>query len=48
MENEEVKRENNYELGSFQFLRSGWWVLHVIAIVAVFYLGYLFGGMLFR
>lgn len=48
MENDEVKHDSNYELGSFHFLRSGWWLLHVIAIAAVFYLGYLFGGSLFR
>jgi hypothetical protein len=29
---------------SFRFLRIGWWVVHIIAISAVFFLGYYFGG----
>lgn len=48
MEESDVKHDDRYELGSFSFLKSGWWLLHAIAIVAVFYLGYLFGGSLFR
>jgi hypothetical protein len=49
LENDEVKtRNNDMELGTFEFLKTGWWVLHVIAILGVFYLGYLFGGSIFR
>jgi len=29
-------------LGTYAYLRTGWWVLHVVAIAAVFYLGHLF------
>lgn len=48
MEENEVKQEGRYELGSFSFLKTGWWVFHIIAIVAVFYLGYMFGAPIFR
>jgi len=47
-ENNEVKTANDYDLGTFRFLRVGWWVWHVVAIGIVFYLGYLYGGSLFR
>lgn len=33
------------ELGTWGFLRTGWWVLHVVAILVVAYLGYWFGRM---
>lgn len=45
---ENIKENNNIELGTFSFLQIGWWVLHIIAIVAVFYLGHLFGSAVFR
>lgn len=48
MENhDEVRTDNDYDLGTFRFLKSGWWIWHVIAIVGVFYLGWLFGGSIF-
>lgn len=47
MEDTEMKTENGYDLGTFNFLKTGWWVWHVIAIGAVFYIGYLFGGNVF-
>ncbi len=28
------------ELGTWGFLRSGWWILHIVAIIVVAYLGY--------
>lgn len=28
---------------TFHFLGLGWWVVHIVAIVAVFYIGYIFG-----
>jgi hypothetical protein len=28
------------DLGTWGFLRSGWWVLHVVGIIVVAYLGY--------
>lgn len=43
-----TETDNAIELGSFSFLKSGWWILHIVAIVAVFYLGWAFGGALFR
>ncbi|MGI6469143.1 MAG: hypothetical protein GXZ09_06840 [Syntrophomonadaceae bacterium] len=45
---QETKEAKDIELGSFAFLRSGWWVLHIVAIAAVFYLGWMFGGSIFR
>lgn len=33
--------------GTFSFLQAGWWVLHVIAIAGIFYLGYLYGHRVF-
>lgn len=43
-----IRDEQNYDLGTWGFLKLGWWVLHVVALVAVFYLGYLYGDMIFR
>lgn len=37
-EKNETKTEG-YDLGTFNFLKAGWWVWHVIAIVGIFYLG---------
>jgi hypothetical protein len=31
----------------FRFLRIGWWVVHIIGISLVFYLGSKFGGAIF-
>lgn len=42
-----VRHEDGYDLGTFNFLQAGWWILHVIAIAGVFYLGYLFGDAIF-
>ncbi len=38
---------NRYNLGTWGFLQAGWWILHIAAIVLIFYLGYLFGPALF-
>ncbi len=43
----DIKSAENYDLGTFEFLKAGWWILHVIAIAAVFYLGWLWGGRIF-
>jgi hypothetical protein len=32
----------------FRFLRIGWWIVHIIGISLVFYLGHKFGGAIFR
>ncbi|MGE5405160.1 MAG: hypothetical protein ACM3PP_09475 [Candidatus Saccharibacteria bacterium] len=44
----EIRETKTIELGTFSFLQLGWWVLHIIAIVLVFYLGHLFGNVIFR
>jgi hypothetical protein len=41
-------RKDGYDLGTWSFLKTGWWILHVIAIVGFFYLGYLYGASVFR
>lgn len=28
---------------AFRFMRIGWWIVHIVGIAAVFYLGTLFG-----
>lgn len=28
---------------SFRFLRIGWWIVHIIGISVVFYIGYMVG-----
>lgn len=38
MADDEVKK--NVELGTWGAFRTGWWVLHVIAILLVGYIGY--------
>ena len=47
MADNEVQTRDTYELGTFEFLKAGWWVWHVVAIGGIFYLGYLFGGSVF-
>lgn len=46
-EENQLKTEDGYELGTFHFLKAGWWIWHIIAIVGVFWLGYLYGGSVF-
>lgn len=29
---------------TFHFLNAGWWVVHLIAVLVVAYIGYLIGG----
>ncbi|SHG79953.1 hypothetical protein SAMN02745221_00990 [Thermosyntropha lipolytica DSM 11003] len=41
------KTETGYDLGTFNFLRAGWWIWHIIAILGIFYLGWVFGGAIF-
>ncbi len=43
----QMATQEGYDLGTFQFLKAGWWVWHIIAIAGVFYLGYIFGGSIF-
>jgi hypothetical protein len=44
---EEHRSDAPVELGTWSFLRAGWWVLHVIAIVGIFWLGSLYGHRIF-
>jgi hypothetical protein len=46
-EHNEVQTRDGYDLGTWAFLRTGWWILHIIAIVGLFYLGYLYGARVF-
>lgn len=46
-ENRDIKTKDDYDLGTFSFLKVGWWVLHLIAIAIVFYLGYAYGAKIF-
>jgi hypothetical protein len=43
----ELKSGEDNDLGTFHFLRAGWWIWHVIAIAGIFYLGWLWGGRVF-
>ena len=47
MKDHDIKTDKGYDLGTLNFLQAGWWILHVIAIVGIFYLGYLYGGSVF-
>lgn len=38
----------NYDLGTWGFLKAGWWVLHVIAIALFIYIGYYWGTVATR
>ena len=37
-----------YELGTWGFLRAGWWALHVIGIVLFMYIGYYWAASMSR
>jgi len=43
----ELKSEENLDLGTFRFLKAGWWIWHIIAVAVIFYLGWLWGGRVF-
>lgn len=47
MANNELRTEDGYDIGTFHFLKTGWWIFHIVVIAATFYLGYLFGGNVF-
>ena len=36
--------DNDRHLGTWAFLRPGWWIVHVAAIVLIFWLGMWMGG----
>lgn len=46
-EENQLKTDEGYDLGTFHFLKAGWWIWHIIAIVGIFWLGYLYGGSIF-
>jgi hypothetical protein len=35
----DTKSSNVLDGSTWEFLRGGWWIVHVIALIAVFYLG---------
>jgi len=39
----ELRSNDGYDIGTWHFLKAGWWVLHVISIAVVFYIGYMLG-----
>ncbi|MDO4540792.1 MAG: hypothetical protein Q4B48_06830 [Syntrophomonadaceae bacterium] len=39
-----IQTQDGHDLGTFNFLRAGWWVAHVIFIAVVFYIGWMFGA----
>ncbi|MGE5390738.1 MAG: hypothetical protein ACM3PE_06695 [Deltaproteobacteria bacterium] len=43
----DIETREGYELGTWAFLRTGWWILHLVAVALVFYLGYLYGARIF-
>jgi len=45
---DQVRTDAPMDLGTFHFLRTGWWIFHIIVIVGIFYLGWLYGGSVFR
>jgi len=49
MDNNKSERntKDRYDLGAFNFLQAGWWILHLIAIVGIFYLGSFYAGKIF-
>ncbi|QGT98862.1 hypothetical protein SYNTR_0269 [Candidatus Syntrophocurvum alkaliphilum] len=47
MEENQVKTDDGLDIGTFHFLKTGWWIFHVIIIALTFYLGYLYGGAIF-
>ncbi|MGI6488010.1 MAG: hypothetical protein GX964_02195 [Syntrophomonadaceae bacterium] len=48
MPDDQTRSDIDMELGTFHFLRTGWWIFHIIAIAGFFYLGWLYGGAIFR
>ncbi|HEX3010718.1 MAG TPA: hypothetical protein VHQ70_01610 [Syntrophomonadaceae bacterium] len=48
MEGSELKTKDGYDIGTWHFLKTGWWILHIIAIAGIFYLGYIYGASVFR
>ncbi len=48
MDDHSEKTIDSSDLGTWQFLRPGWWFLHAVSIIGLFYLGFLFGDIMFR
>ena len=47
MADNELKTEDGFDIGTFHFFNTGWWIFRILVIDAVFYLGYLFGDSIF-
>lgn len=44
MDHEKSDIRDGYDLGAFNFLKAGWWILHIAAIAGIFYLGVYYAG----
>ena len=42
--NPSTAQADGYEIGTFHFLHAGWWITHIIGIIAIFYAGWFFGS----
>ena len=40
----ELDHSDGYDLGTFHFLKAGWWITHLIGICAVFYAGFYYAA----
>lgn len=43
----DIEEKHPVNLGSWSFLQPGWWILHLVSVVFLFYLGYLLGRPIF-
>lgn len=43
-EKDSLQTQDGYDLGTFHFLKAGWWVGHIIFIAVVFYIGWMMGA----
>ena len=43
-EKSDMNTTDGYDLGTFNFLQVGWWILHIVAIAGIFYLGAYYAG----
>jgi hypothetical protein len=44
VEGTELQSRDGYDIGTWHFLKTGWWILHIVAIGIVFYIGYAIGA----
>jgi hypothetical protein len=39
MDGSEIRSADGYDIGTWHFLKAGWWVLHIVGIAGTFYVG---------